>query len=165
MICHKNKRKIMHQEEILKQKYGSDTGFRVPEGYFEELNKRILSELPPYKEAPKSVPLSMWQRVKPYVYLAAMFVGIWIMMKVFHNVSTSDRLNLDNPPAAIVQALESSSFDEMMLFSTDSDYELEKEVSAHYDSMEDFEADFGYPLLPEYETITIPAPTAGHARS
>ncbi|MBD5358405.1 MAG: hypothetical protein HDR88_15705 [Bacteroides sp.] len=158
----------MHQEEILKEKYGSETGFRVPEGYFEELNQRILSELPPYPAAQKSVPLSMWQRVKPYVYLAAMFAGIWMMMKVFHTVTTSDRLNLDNPPAAIVQALESHSFDDIMLFSTGSDYELEKEVSASYDSMEDFQEDFGYELLPEYQSVNLSANSgnrSGSARS
>lgn len=146
----------MHQEEILKEKYGTRTGFRVPEGYFEELNAKILADLPPYKEAPKAVRLSMWQRVKPYVYLAAMFAGIWMMMMVFHTVSTPDKLTLDNPPAAIVQALESNSFDEMTLYSAGSDFELEEEVSANYDSMEDFEADFGYQLLPEYDTVTVP---------
>lgn len=146
----------MHQEEILKEKYGTRTGFRVPEGYFEELNAKILADLPPHKEAPKAVRLSMWQKVKPYVYLAAMFAGIWMMMMVFHTVSTPDKLTLDNPPAAIVQALESNSFDEMTLYSAGSDFELEEEVSANYDSMEDFEADFGYQLLPEYDTVTVP---------
>lgn len=152
-----DKRKDMHQEEILREKYGNETGFRVPDGYFEELNAKILSGLPPYKEAPKSVSLSMWQRVKPYVYLAAMFAGIWVMMKVFHGVTTADRLTLDNPPAAIVQALESDYYDELMLYSPTPDFELEEEVSSHYQTMEDFEKDFGYELLPEYDTVSIPS--------
>lgn len=154
----------MHQEDILKEKYGSRTGFRVPEGYFEGLNAKILAELPPYPEAPKAVPMSMWQRVKPYVYLAAMFAGIWMMMKVFHTATTADKLTLDNPPAAIVQALQSSSFDDMMLYSPGSDFELEEEVSASYDSMEDFERDFGYELLPEYDTVTMPQQHDGFER-
>lgn len=143
----------MQPEEILKEKYGTDSGFRVPDGYFEELNAQILSKLPPYKMAPKSVPLSMWQRVKPYVYLAAMFAGIWMMMKVFHTVSTSDRLTLDNPPEAIVQALDAQNFDELMLYSSLQDYDLQQELSRDYESIEDFEADFGYELRPEYDEI------------
>ncbi len=148
----------MPQEEILKSKYGTDTGFRVPDGYFDELNAKILADLPPYKMASKTVHMSMWQRVKPYVYLAAMFAGIWMMMKVFHTVSTSDRLTLDNPPEAIAQVLEADSFDDMFFFSHDasSDLQLEEEVSESYDSMEDFEADFGYRIMPEYDNVAIP---------
>ncbi len=141
----------MQPEEILKEKYGTNPGFRVPDGYFEELNAQILSNLPPYKEAPKTVSLTMWQRVKPYVYLAAMFAGIWMMMKVFHTVSTSDRLTLDNPPEAIVQALDAHNFDELMLYSSLQDYDLQQELSSNYESIEDFEADFGYELRPEYD--------------
>ena len=149
---------IMPQEEILKSKYGTDTGYRVPEGYFDELNSKILADLPPYKMAPKTVPMSMWQRVKPYVYLAAMFAGIWMMMKVFHTVSTADRLTLDNPPEAIAQMMDADSFDDMFFYSLSdavSDLRLEEEVSENYDSMEDFEADFGYQLRPEYRSMAV----------
>lgn len=147
----------MPQEEILKAKYGTDTGYRVPEGYFDELNSKILAGLPPYKMAPKTVPMSLWQRVKPYVYLAAMFAGIWMMMKVFHTVSTADRLTLDNPPEAIAQMIDSDSFDDMLFYSSDviADLQLEEVVSENYDSMEDFEADFGYNLSPEYESAYV----------
>lgn len=145
----------MSQEEILKSKYGTDTGFRVPDGYFDELNAKILAELPPYKMAPKTVHMSMWQRVKPYVYLAAMFAGIWMMMKVFHTVSTADRLTLDNPPEAIAQMLDADSFDDILFLSPSAgaDLQLEEEVSERYESIDDFEKDFGYNILPEYDNI------------
>ena len=29
-------------------------------------------------------PVTKWQRVRPFVYMAAMFVGIWLMMKIFN---------------------------------------------------------------------------------
>ena len=98
----------MRHEDQLKDKYGTDPGFRVPDGYFEELNLKIMETLPPYPEAPRKVELSLWQKVKPYVYLAAMFAGIWLMMKVFHTVTTSESLNLDNPPAALAKVVECS---------------------------------------------------------
>ncbi len=36
----------MRQEDILKEKYGTDAGFRVPDGYFDNLNSAIMSKLP-----------------------------------------------------------------------------------------------------------------------
>lgn len=148
----------MQKEDILKDKYGNDPGMTVPEGYFEQLQLTIMTNLPAYPVAPRRVELSKWQRVKPYIYLAAMFAGIWMMMKVFHSMTSSDALNLDNPPAAIVQALESDDIDLTPLYSstTTSDIDLEEELSGHYESIDDFEADFGYELSPEYASIVIP---------
>lgn len=151
----------MRQEDKLKEKYGSDPRLKVPEGYFEELNVRILNNLPAYPEAPKSVDLSLWQRVKPYVYLAAMFAGIWLMMNMFHRLSSSaDSLMLDNPPEAIVQMLDGGDYDMIPVYESVSDYDLEQEVSGIYDSFEDFETDFGYDLSPEYSSIKI-SPISG----
>lgn len=151
----------MRHEDILKEKYGTATGYRVPDGYFEELNASIMASLPAYPEKPRAVRLSAWQRVKPYVYLAAMFAGIWVMMKMFHTVSMADRLTLDNPPEAIVQAFETDDFDIMPLYSPASDLELEEEVSENYSSMDDFEADFGYELTPEYASMNVLLPQDG----
>ena len=145
----------MRQEDILKEKYGTDPGFRVPEGYFEELNVRIMEQLPPYPAAPKPQKLTAWQRIKPYVYLAAMFAGIWVMRKVFHTVSSTESLSFDNPPAAIVQALESHPTAFETLYSTLPDLQLEEELSGDYQNLEDFERDFGYQLSPEYSEIEV----------
>lgn len=148
----------MRQEDILKEKCGKDPGYRVPDGYFEELNACIMESLPSYPEVAKEAPLSMWQRIKPYAYLAAMFAGIWVMMKVFHTVSDTGQLSFDNPPAAIVQALEGDNGDIMTYFPLESDLTLEEEVSTHYDSMDEFEEDFGYELSPSYSTMTVSTP-------
>lgn len=146
----------MRQEDRLIEKYGRDPGFKVPDGYFEELNAKIMRDLPPYKEAPKRVDLTLWQRVKPYVYLAAMFAGIWLMMNVFHRVSGSGDLSLENPPAAIAAAMESADEDFFMPgYAGEDDYMLEREVSASYDSIDEFEEDFGYEFKPEFATMKI----------
>lgn len=147
----------MRQEDILKEKYGTDPGFRVPDGYFEDLNVRIMSSLPPYPEAPRSVKLSAWQRVKPYVYLAAMFAGIWLMMNMFHHLtSNSGSLMLENPPEALVQMIEGENYDMVPVFYSETDYDLEQEVSGNYDSIDEFESDFGYELSPEYSSMQVP---------
>ncbi|MDE5887548.1 MAG: hypothetical protein K2J48_11275 [Muribaculaceae bacterium] len=132
----------MRHEDILKEKYGTDPGFRVPDGYFEKLQKEIMDSLPAYPETPRHVPVGLWQRVKPYVYLAAMFAGIWLMMKVFVNVSNSSTLSLDNPPEAIVQVLGSDTHDYDIYYPSESDIILEEEVSSDYESIEEFKEDF-----------------------
>lgn len=51
--------------------------FKVPENYFETLNEEIMSRLPE-KEFVAAPPVTMWEKVKPWVYLAAMFIGIYV---------------------------------------------------------------------------------------
>ena len=42
-------------------------------------------------------PQTFWGRVRPYVYMAAMFAGIWCMFKMFTMMSnTSTDLSIDN---------------------------------------------------------------------
>ena len=148
--------KKMNREELLKKKYGAEGGWKVPEGYFDAVRKEVEAKLPPYPEAEKAADMSVWQRIKPYVYLAAMFAGIWCMMKVFHNVSGGSELSLDNPPAQIAQAMtEVSASDLYYMDSSVSDFEIESEVSADYDSMEEFSKDFGYALEPQYQNIDV----------
>lgn len=156
----------MRQEDKLKEKFGKDPGYRVPDGYFEELNVRIMSNLPSYPEAPRSADLSKWQRVKPYVYLAAMFAGIWLMMNMFHHITMSTgEFNLENPPETLIQLAESDGYDAMPVFHLESDYDLEKEVSGNYDSFDEFESDFGYELSPEYSSMEISALPATEGKS
>ena len=133
----------MKQEEQLISKYGKDSGMRVPEGYFADIQKNIMSSLPPYTKAAPVIELSRWQRVKPYVYLAAMFCGIWLMMKVFHTATQPMSLSLDNPPEALVQILDrDQDYYEYMGYSSEPDFLMEEDVMASYDNIEDFERDF-----------------------
>ena len=133
----------MKQEEKILEKYGKDSGMKVPEGYFSELNSRIMDQLPPY-EVRRSVPqLSSWQRVRPYIYLAAMFCGIWLMMKLFHSVSQPMSLSLDNPPEALVYLIErESDLPDMNMMPMIDDYMLEEDVVMSYDSFAEFQEDF-----------------------
>lgn len=68
--------------------------FSVPENYFSEFNKEIM-DLLPEKEfvAPKTV--SMWDRVKPWVYMAAMFIGFYFIINFLmpERTGTDDTIN------------------------------------------------------------------------
>lgn len=145
----------MKQEDILKEKTGCDSGFRVPEGYFETFRVELMESLPEYPKAPKAVPLTVWQRLKPYVYLAAMFCGIWCMMKIFHDLSSRQQGGLDNMPESVVLAMSDTETVDFISASEtgDADISLEYEVSRMYDNMDDLEADLGIMLKPEYREI------------
>lgn len=148
----------MKEERLLEERFGRDPGFRVPDGYFDEVFTKIGASLPDYKAAPKAVPLTFWQKVRPYVYMAAMFAGIWCMMKIFHTVSQSSMsLNLDTPPesVAVVMAAPEAAYD-YIPEDYESDFELESEILGQYDSIEDFKKDFNYNLKPEYAQLQVP---------
>ncbi len=146
----------MNREEKIKVKYGTEGGWKVPDGYFESVFKEIEAKLPEYPVAEKTPDMTVWQRIKPYVYLAAMFAGIWCMMKVFHNVSGETRLSLENPPAQIAQAMVDPDVQDLLFIEpkTLTDYEIESEVSSSYDTMEEFERDFGYSLDPKFQQMS-----------
>ena len=73
----------MKEEDLLIHKVGKSNPFTVPEGYFEDLTNRVMDNLPekPIPEY-KVKPLTWWDKAKPSVYLAAMFAGAAIIIKV-----------------------------------------------------------------------------------
>lgn len=77
----------MKSQDIL-SKINHQSGMTVPDNFFDDFNKRMAASLPvqPWEaesEKPVVMPRSFWQKVRPYVYMAAMFLGIWCMMKTF----------------------------------------------------------------------------------
>jgi len=58
--------------------------FKTPKGYFENFAKGMISQLPDVvREDLKSVNVMWWHRVRPWVYMAAMFAGIALMIRLF----------------------------------------------------------------------------------
>lgn len=148
----------MKEEEKLLREVGRDTGFRVPEGYFDDFQKRMEVKLPPYPAKPLAEKLSTWKRISPYIYLAAMFCGIWLMMKMFTDLSGAGEVNTDTVPQNVVIAMSDNPTADYVVeieSSDDGDFQIEEEVCAQYDSMEDFREDFGYNLRPEYENADV----------
>lgn len=80
---------------------GRKDGMTVPEGYFEDFQQRMEAMLPRNEAAETPVklqaPRSFFQRVRPYLYMAAMFAGIWCMVKMFAMMgSGAVDLSIDN---------------------------------------------------------------------
>ena len=71
-------------------------GMSVPDGYFEAFADRMTSRLPERPELlvadTPSPQRSFWTAVRPYVYMAAMFAGVWCMLHIFHSLSGKGEL-------------------------------------------------------------------------
>lgn len=132
----------METRHDILEKAGHKTGYTVPEGYFDSVRSKIMLNLPEYQEE-KPEKLSKWKRVQPYIYMAAMFAGIWCMMKMFHMMTTTD-LSLDNPPATVALAMADPDHNAYWISETDNSevFELEDELCDSYDSFDDFKKDF-----------------------
>lgn len=119
----------MNKDNNILAKINKDSGMIVPDSYFADFTKHMEQSLPnrePRQE--KILPRSRWQQVRPYVYLAAMFTGIWCMLKMFTMMSPSENgLSIENNPT-LISALNDASFIE--------DFYSEESINS-YDLLED----------------------------
>lgn len=102
----------MDNKNILDQ-VNRRSGMTVPDGYFAEFASRMAASLPEQEwesAAPKiEVHRSVWQTIRPYVYMAAMFLGVWLMMNMFDFVRPSADLTVERNPV-LAEAVSNDSF-------------------------------------------------------
>ena len=73
----------MKAEDSLLNRVGKKQSFDVPEGYFEHLASEVMAHLPEKEPiALKNEPITLWTKLKPFVYMAAMFVGAALIIRV-----------------------------------------------------------------------------------
>lgn len=106
----------MNNHNDILSKFDRKDGLTVPDGYFADFSAKMTQALPYRAEAetPDNIivpPATFWSRVRPYVYLAAMFAGIWCMLKMFSLSANpgGDSLNIDHNPV-LAEALGNDSF-------------------------------------------------------
>lgn len=146
----------MKEEDKIIKTFGKDSGMTVPDGYFDSFYQNMMDKLPQEPPVAENRPVSVWQRVRPYLYMAAMFAGIWLTMKVFTNVAPSSELSLDNIPQHIAQVMSDSDYeDASMIIPSFMSYELEREISENYTDIKDFEEDFSLGLDEDFSDIDI----------
>ena len=114
---------MKHEDSTILKKYGKDPGFKVPENYFEDFNKRMVDMLPDVEITPVDIKPTMWQRVKPLVYMAAMFAGVWCMMQVFTHFTNTSSLN---GVGAVAEKMidDKSNVDDFIMSGAVSDYDI-----------------------------------------
>lgn len=86
---------MKEEENILKKLGGTTNHFKVPEGYFENFTPDLMSKLPAKEKIKVTVQPSKWTKFKPYLYMAAMFIGAALIIKVasFNMSDADDRAN------------------------------------------------------------------------
>ncbi|MDR1335490.1 MAG: hypothetical protein LBK22_01520 [Tannerella sp.] len=83
--------------------------FQVPDGYLEGLTARIMSRLPEKpREETRTVSLS--GRIRPWLYLAAVFIGLIFLFRVFSLPFTGTKGNGSPDQSLYVQAEDDEDF-------------------------------------------------------
>ena len=114
---------MKREDSTIIEKYGKDPGFKVPENYFADFNKQMVDMLPDVEITPVDIKPTMWQRLKPLVYMAAMFAGVWCMMSVFSHFTNSNDLNGVRAVAEKLQD-DKSNVEDFIMSGSVSDYDI-----------------------------------------
>ena len=64
------------EETDLLKRCGTENPFTVPEGYFERFTEQLMEKLPEREAQPAP-------KLKPWVYMAAMFCGLMLSVRMF----------------------------------------------------------------------------------
>lgn len=94
----------MKQEDDLLKKVGTKNPFKVPNNYFENFNKNIIEKFPEKNVTPEKE-ITLWDKVKPWIYMAAMFAGIMLMFKMFNTISENAQVT-NNKKTAPIEAVD-----------------------------------------------------------
>ena len=69
--------------------------FTVPEGYFENLTGRIMALLPEQESVwSTTITVTPWMRIRPYLYAAAAFMGIFFCIKAAVGITSSENAQM-----------------------------------------------------------------------
>lgn len=103
-------------------------GMTVPKGYFEAFNATMSSKLPynPAAENPESLAVqrrTLWQRCRPYVYMAAMFAGVWCMTQMFSLMKTGNGMDIEGNQIITAALSNNDFYDDYIVQSVD-EYDL-----------------------------------------
>ena len=100
----------MGKEENILRKVGTGNPFRVPDHYFEHFTQELMNKLPEKEPIPTMPEITLWQRVKPWIYMTAMFCGIMLSVRIF-----VDKPNKDEFPTISQSMIDSLSDEEWQI--------------------------------------------------
>lgn len=100
----------MKEENKILSKVGKRNPFKVPDGYFTDFTQELMSKLPEKENLYTNQEVTLWQRVKPWIYMTAMFCGIMLSVRMF-----VDKPNQDEFPAISQSIIDSLSDEEWQI--------------------------------------------------
>ena len=110
----------MNPEEKISQKIGKKNPFTVPENYFENFTQELMDKLPAKEAVLQTEAPTLWQRVKPWLYMAAMFCGIMLSVRIFVGKPQQEEFPISQAEAEMLPEEEWENF---MRRSFNDDYE------------------------------------------
>lgn len=113
---------MKNENSKILEKLGKEPGFKVPDNFFNDFNAKMMEALPEVKITEEEKP-TMWVRVRPFVYMAAMFAGVWLMMNIFSlgKSSATGEQRVANISAGV--AVDKNA-DDLIDYGTVSDYDI-----------------------------------------
>lgn len=74
---------MKNKEDILRSKFGKEYHFLVPDNYFEDFARRIMTQIPDnVSVCNHAASRTLFSKIKPYLYMAAMFVGLCFCINI-----------------------------------------------------------------------------------
>ena len=117
----------MKEETNILNKIGKEPGFKVPQGYFDNFKKEMMSKLPE-KEIKAEPKTTTWLRLRPFVYMAAMFAGVWLMVQIFSDMKQANNKKLGFNPE-IANAMSDDKFvDDLMMVGDFNEFDILNEL-------------------------------------
>ena len=107
-----------------------ETPFRVPDGYFEGFTARMMEQIPDDEPQFEDNKVTMWDRVRPIFYLAAMFAGLGLFFKAIVFFDNSDKLS--NQADSLLVSTQNSTY-----MADESEYDFENEENEYLQYLED----------------------------
>jgi hypothetical protein len=114
--------------------------FKVPQGYMEGLTEQIMAGIPKVTPVEAKV-ISMRDRIRPWLYVAAVFAGLLIAFKVFiYPVSqdTAQQNNVSSNLQAVIMSdiLQDITDDDLEYLEFIEDQYLDRELAEEIDNMD-----------------------------
>lgn len=111
----------IEEEEIIR-KCGKEPPFQVPKGYFENFTQEMMDLLPEEEtEQPIRLNVTLWDRVKPLLYLAAMFAG---MMLCVRYMVMGDEQKQELPSTTVSETFSDQEIETIVNYTMMDDYTL-----------------------------------------
>lgn len=112
----------MQDDKILIERYGKKHHFTTPDGYFEHFHEQLMNSLPEVEPvATPTVEINIMTRVKPWLYMAAMFIGIIFMVQGLMYIQQN---HLPSSDVAIAEEVYTEEADHFMSSSLYNEYVL-----------------------------------------
>lgn len=110
-------KKIDNKLEELKGK----NPFLVPDGYMENLTTQIMSQLPD-QPAETAKTVTMMDRVRPWLYMAAAFVGLLLFFRALMGITAPDENTMGTDSLLVHTEISDSLYADNEFYDEEDDY-------------------------------------------